>query len=81
MPNKVDQRITVEAPILSVYLHGRDMICTLDPPHDFNYEQYALLICDLVRHVARAFEIEEDDVWQWVERERANPTSTLSSPS
>jgi hypothetical protein len=48
---------------------------------DLDYRGYSLLICDLVRHVARAFEVDEDDVWEWVMKERHKPTTKLTSPS
>ena len=48
---------------------------------DLDYRGYGLLICDLVRHVAQAFEVDEDDVWEWVNKERYKPTTKLTSPS
>ena len=36
-----------------------------------------MAVCDLVRHVAKAFKVEEDAVWQWVDMERHNPTTTI----
>jgi hypothetical protein len=44
-------------------------------PGDRGYKEYAILIADLVRHVANAFKVRENDVWEWVEKERDNPTS------
>jgi hypothetical protein len=35
------------------------------------------VICDIVRHVARAFDVDEDAVWDWINRERFNPTTTI----
>lgn len=40
------------------------------------YREFGLLACDLVRQVASAFEVEEDEVWQWVDKERHHPTSS-----
>jgi hypothetical protein len=40
-----------------------------------SYEQYGILIADLVRHVANAFNAREEDVWQWVDKERHHQTS------
>jgi hypothetical protein len=37
---------------------------------------YGILICDLVRHVANAFEVNESAVWEWVDQERNRPTDT-----
>lgn len=39
------------------------------------YEQYGIVICDLVRHVANAYGVREDQVWEWVEKERYHQTS------
>jgi hypothetical protein len=42
---------------------------------------YGLLIADLVRHVARAFKVGEDAVWEWVDKERGHPTTPITNPS
>jgi hypothetical protein len=42
---------------------------------DRGYEQYGILIADLVRHVSNAFKVPENDVWEWVDKERHHPTS------
>ena len=39
------------------------------------------MICDLVRHVAGAFKVDEAAVWEWVEKERHNPTDQITTPS
>lgn len=43
-----------------------------------NYQQYGILIADLVRHVAKAFKVHENDVWEWVDKERDQPTSPVT---
>ena len=45
---------------------------------NYGHEGYGLLICDLVRHVARCFKVHEDDVFEWIEKERRNPTAPIS---
>jgi hypothetical protein len=45
------------------------------------YKEFGLLACDLVRQVAGAFEVDEDEVWEWVDKERHHPTSTPRRPS
>jgi hypothetical protein len=45
------------------------------------HEDYGLLVCDLVRHVARAFDVEEAAIWRWVDAERARPTTAIRLPS
>ena len=37
-----------------------------------------MLICDLVRHAAKAFDVDEDDVWEWVDKERRDPTTPIT---
>lgn len=47
-------------------------------PGERGYQQYGILIADIVRHVANAFNVHENDVWEWVEKERYNPTSPVT---
>ena len=42
-----------------------------------SYEHFGLIVADVARHVARAFKVSEDEVWEWVDKERANPTTEL----
>lgn len=54
------------------------VICHIYPDQDCNsYEAYGLLICDLVRHTAKAFGVDEDNVWEWVDKERNRPTTDI----
>jgi hypothetical protein len=46
-------------------------------PEDLDHRHYGLLVCDLVRHVAAAFKVEEKDVWDWVDKERHKPTTDV----
>ena len=43
-----------------------------------DYRHFAILTCDLVRHIAKAFQVEENLVWHWVERERQKPTTSVT---
>jgi len=60
---------------------GTKVICHIHPPPGTDYRGFGLLICDLTRHVAKAFGVEEDEVWEWVEKERRNPTTNLTRVS
>ena len=55
---------------------GKDIITHIHKG-DIDYKGYGLLVCDLVRHVAAAFDVPEDDVWEWVDKERYHHTITL----
>ena len=44
-------------------------------PGKRSYKQYGILIADIVRHVANAFNVHENYVWEWVDKERDHPTS------
>jgi hypothetical protein len=37
-----------------------------------------MLIADIVRHIARAFKVREDEVWEWVDKERHHPTTVVA---
>ena len=59
-----------------------DVVCHIHPSKNASsHQHYGLIICDLVRHVARAFKVGEDDVWEWVDKERLNPTTKVTRPS
>ena len=47
-------------------------------PPGTTYEHFGLAICDIARHVAKAFNVDEDDIWTWVMRERFNPTTSIT---
>lgn len=60
---------------------GSDSIVCHIYKGDIDHRGYGLLVCDLVRHVAAAFDVPEDDVWEWVDKERHKQTTTFSRPS
>lgn len=79
---KGDGMTLVEQPYVIMFKpRGEKNIITHIYKGDIDHKGYGLLVCDLVRHVARAFDVDEDDVWEWVEKERRKPTTTFSSPS
>jgi hypothetical protein len=53
-----------------VHIHPSE----LTPTH----EQFGIVICDLVRHVALNFSVPESAVWEWVDKERFNPTGEVT---
>lgn len=61
-----------------IVLHRHDRMETRLYPQDMTCEQYGIVIADVVRHVARAYSVSEDQVWTSVERERQHPTSPVS---
>jgi hypothetical protein len=59
-----------------------ELVCHIRPSKTVtSHQHYGLLICDLVRHVSRAFKVREDDVWEWVDKERRRPTTEITQPS
>ncbi len=57
------------------------VVCQIHPAKGLDHTHYGLVICDLVRHVARAFRVDEDEVWKWVDKERRHPTTDVTQPS
>jgi hypothetical protein len=64
----------LEQPLLSLWRQGDDVVCQICSPANYSFEAYGILVCNLVRHVAEAFEVNESDVWEWVDKERFHPT-------
>jgi hypothetical protein len=73
-----DKPMMIESPLVIMFEHDGRIICHLHPRETDNYKGYGILMCDLVRHIAKAFKVDEDDVWEWVDKERNNPTSEMS---
>ena len=72
----------VEKPLVIMFqLPNKDIQCDIWPAEGFGHQSYGLLVCDLVRHVAKAFDVEEDDVWEWVDKERHHHTTDIREPS
>ena len=68
----------LKQPLLLMFKTPQDKVqCHLYPEEGMTHEHYGLLICDLIRHVAACFKVSEDDIFEWIERERDKPTTKL----
>lgn len=67
--------IKIENPLLLLYREKDGVVCHIHATSEDSYQGYGLLIADIVRHVANAFHVTEDDVWEWVDKERFHPTT------
>jgi hypothetical protein len=68
----------IQSPLLIAWREGRRTYYVLHPPQGYDHRHYAMLLSDLVRHVANHFNIDVREVWQWIDAERFNPTSKVS---
>jgi len=68
----------IEKPLVVVFQNDEGLIQTHLWPGERNYQQYGILIADIVRHVANAFKVHENDVWEWVDKERYHQTSPVT---
>lgn len=56
--------------------------CEIWPIGEYNdFRAYGLVIADVIRHVASAFGVPEQSVFDWVVKEMKKPTSKLSTVS
>jgi len=75
---KKPQPIAIENPLVIMFqAPGGEVICHLHP-EGYTYEHYGMLACDLVRHIAAAFKVKEDAVWEWVDKERHHHTTDVT---
>ncbi len=44
------------------------------PQEGDQYRHYAMYVTDLVRHIAKAWHVDEMQVWYYVDKERRKPT-------
>lgn len=82
-PVKPEDMALAVNPLLIMYRTPGDtgVRTAIHPTPTDRYEYYGLWICDIVRHVARAYKVSERDVWKWVDKERKNPTTDITNPS
>ena len=71
----------ITQPLIILFEHEGNLVCHLHPRQHDTYEGYGLMICDLIRHVARNFDVSEHDVFEWVKREYHKPTTELTRAS
>ncbi|MFY9854772.1 MAG: hypothetical protein WAK26_12930 [Terracidiphilus sp.] len=72
------EKLKIENPIVICFENDDGNIQTHLYPKERTYHQYGILITDIVRHVAKAYEVNEDDVWEWVDKERYRQTSPVT---
>ena len=75
------QPMMITKPLVIMFEQDGKIVCHIHPRRNDTYEHYGLLICDLVRHVANAFKTDEENIWEWVEKERDNPTTNIEQIS
>ena len=76
------RQMVIEQPLVIMFEADGGIVCHIHPSKKASsHEHYGLLICDLVRHVARAFKVDEAAVWEWVDKERHNPTTDVRPAS
>jgi hypothetical protein len=73
--------MVLKDPLVVMFQEDGQLICQIHPAKGVDHRHYGIVICDLVRHVARAFKVEEAEVWKWVDKERRSPTSDIVRPS
>jgi hypothetical protein len=75
------QPFIMESPLVMMFQGpDKNVTCHIHPG-DLTHKHYGILICGLVRHVAKAFKVSEDEVWEWVDKERRRPTSEVTTAS
>ena len=71
----------IEKPLVIMFEGPDKEVITHIHPGSHDYRHYGLLVCDLVRHISHAFEVSEASVWEWVDKERFNPTTDITQRS
>lgn len=66
----------IDSPIIIVFENDGQLQTHLYPG-EMGYEEYGTLIAALVRHVAKAFKVHENDVWECVDKERNEPPTPI----
>ena len=72
----MSEEMKIDSPLIIVF-EDDGAVQTHIHPGKLSYEEYGVLVADLVRHIARAFDVHEDHVWEWVDKERYKPTTPV----
>ena len=72
----MSNEVQVDSPLIIVFENDGE-IQTHIYPNDMDHSDYGTLIATLVRHVANAFKVSENDIWKSVDQERYHPTSPI----
>lgn len=70
------KEIRIDSPLIIVFENDGE-IQTHIYPGEMDHKDYGLQIAALVRHVAKAFKVEESEVWESVDEERYHPTTPV----
>lgn len=71
------QPMMIENPLVIIFGHDDKLITHIHPRENDSHRHYGLMVCDLVRHLAKAFKVHEDEMWKMIDMERNNPTTTI----
>jgi hypothetical protein len=64
-----------EDPLIMIYRQDGKVFFEFNPRGSYSgHESYGVLVCDLVRHIANSFQVDEEAVWKWVDKERLHHT-------
>ena len=70
----------MDEPLVIMYADGERVACRIHPDPAMDHRHYGLLVADLVRHIAGAYGVDEDEVWEFIDRERRAPTAPALVP-
>lgn len=73
------EQFEIRNPLLLTFRAGPENtnVTHIYPPEGWDHKHYGLLICDVVRHVANALKCNEDQLWEWIDKERYKPTTDV----
>ena len=78
----MEKTFEIADPMIVAFRQDDDVVVHINQSNGYDrYETFGILIADIVRHTAAAFHVPEEDVWEWVEKERLHPTAVISQPS
>ena len=72
----MSREMEIQSPLIIVFENDGEIQTHLYPG-EMNHEEYGALIATLVRHVANAFKVHENEVWKAVDEQRFRPTTSV----
>lgn len=72
----MNRELEINSPLIIVFENDGE-IQTHIYPDEMDHNYYGTLIASVVRHVAKAFKVPENEVWKAVDEERYHPTTPI----
>ena len=71
------EKMLASARLILTAAEDGKLVCLIQKKPGDSAAHFGMALADCARHVAKAFGVDEDEVFGWIERERVKPTTEI----